>query len=339
MRKAFFAQPDSEGSWSMVGFGRERGIKFNSLGSLTLNVSGEVTGGTAHEFGVDRKQPAGGAILISDQGSLSGFIDTYLPDSDSREKYTIEGGLMAPEKDIMVFGGKFPTERKGIVILTSRKGAFAQPDLAGTWVVLHDRAYSLLLDKEGIITECALGPGGQAGRKLCEGKFSLDPSGAVSASMFFSGREKAVITVSGQLNSGKNFMALAGSDSTHFEGITLPLIKREGGLSSGDTEGMWRLWMTGSHGTFIGTLGIDKEGNVREGAWVRIGFIANETGALESGAFSLTSDGEISGSFKTSSGDTYEILGGQMGPKKDVVGALYLDRSRIQGMMLLMRIP
>ena len=53
--KISFVQSDLEASWSMVGHGRERGIKFNSLGSLTLGASGEVAGGVAHEFGVDRK--------------------------------------------------------------------------------------------------------------------------------------------------------------------------------------------------------------------------------------------------------------------------------------------
>ena len=111
--KISFVQSDLEASWSMVGHGRERGIKFNSLGSLTLGASGEVTGGTTHEFGVDMKNFTGGKLVISDQGSLSGFIDTYLVDSDTQEKYAILDGQMTLEKDIVVFEGKFPTDRRG----------------------------------------------------------------------------------------------------------------------------------------------------------------------------------------------------------------------------------
>jgi len=60
--KISFVQSDLEASWSMVGHGRERGIKFNSLGSLILGASGEVAGGDTHEFGVDMKSFTGGRV-------------------------------------------------------------------------------------------------------------------------------------------------------------------------------------------------------------------------------------------------------------------------------------
>ncbi|MFZ3136620.1 MAG: hypothetical protein WA126_04410 [Thermodesulfovibrionales bacterium] len=337
--KISFAQSDLEASWSMVGHGRERGIKFNSLGSLTLSPSGEVAGGTAHEFGVDMKSFTGGKLFISDQGSLSGFIDTYLADSDTRTKYAILDGQMNLEKDIVVFEGKFPTDRRGIVILIAKNRTSAQADLAGTWVVLHDRAYSLSINKEGTITECTLATEGGTGKGICEGEFSLDPSGTVSARLLFSEAREAAITISGQLNSGKNFMALAGSDSMHFEGTTLIFVRRNGTFSVADMEGSWRFAMTGHNGTFFGTLRMDKTGNVIEGAWCWIGVVANDSGAISGGKLFLTEKGEISGSFKISSGETYEILGGQMSPKKDIVGALYLDLTRSQGVMLFTRIP
>jgi len=336
--KISFVESDLEASWSMVGHGRER-TKFNSLGSLTLGASGEVAGGAAHEFGVDRKIFTGGKLFISDQGSLSGFIDTYLADSDSREKYAILDGQMTPEKDIIIFEGKFPTDRRGIVILVAKKRTFVQADLAGTWVALHDRAYSLSINKEGTITECMLATEGGTKKGMCEGEFSLDLSGTASAKLLFSEARKAAINLSGQLNSGNNFMALAGSDSTHFEGTTLIFMRRDGTFSIADMEGSWRVAMTGRSGTFFGTLKTDKEGNVLDGIWCRIGVVANDSGAISGGKLSLTEKGGIFGSFKILSGDTYEILGGQMGPKKDIVDALYLDGSRTQGVMLFERIP
>lgn len=337
--KISFVQSDSEASWSMIGFGRERGIKFNSLGSLTLSASGEVTGGSAYEIGVDKKRFTGGKILISDQGSLSGFIDTYLADTDTREKYAILGGQMTTEKDIVVFEGNFPTDRRGIVILIAKNRTSAQADLAGTWVVLHDRAYSLSINKEGTISECTLATEGETGKGMCGGEFSLDPSGTVSAKLLFSEAREVAITVSGQLNSGKNFMALAGSDSMHFEGTTLIFMRRDGTFSVRDMEGSWRFAMTSHNGTFFGTLRMGKRGNVIEGAWCWIGVVANDSGAISWGKLFLTEKGEISGSFKTSSGKTYEILGGQMGPKKDIIDALYLDLNKAKGIMLLTRIP
>ena len=338
MEKISFVQSDADASWSMIGFGREWGIRFNSLGSLTLSASGEVTEGTAHELGVDRKKLTGGNLVISDQGSISGFIDTYLADSDTMEKYTILDGQMTPEKDIIVFEGKFPTDRRGIVILIAKNDTFAQKDLAGTWGVLHDRAYSMDIDENGTITECALLPEGQTGKEVCEGKFSLDPTGAVSASMLFSESKKAPVTVDGQLNSGKNFMALVGSDSTHFQGTTLTFMRRDGDFSVADMEGSWRFGMTGHSGTFFGILRIDKEGNVLDGTWSRIGVVANDSGALSGGELFLNKKGEISGSLKISSSNLFEILGGQMSPKKDFVDALYLDGPRTRGMMLFERI-
>ena len=309
----------------MIGFGRERGIKFNSLGSLTLNASGELTGGSAFEIGVDKKRFTGGKLLISDRGSLSGVIDTYLADTDTREIYEIFGGQMTSEKDIVVFAGKFPTDRRGIVVLIAQKMTSVQADLAGTWVVLHDRVYALNIDREGAITECAIASEGRTGKGACEGTFSLDPAGAVSARMLFSAAQKQAVTISGQLNAGRNFMALTGSDSAHLEGITLPFMRREGTFSIGDMEGLWWFSMTGHNGTLFGTLRTDNKGTVLEGAWSRIGGggRADEAGVIAEGTFSLTEKGEISGSLKTSGGDVYEIPGGQMGPKKDMMDALY----------------
>lgn len=337
--KQSFVQSESDTPWSMVGFGRERGTKFNSLGSLILGASGAVAGGAAHEFGVDKKSFTGGKLFISEQGSLSGFIDTYLADSDTHEKYAILDGQMTRGKDIVVFEGRFPTARRGIVVLISKNRTSTQADLEGTWVVLHDRAYSLSTNKEGTITECTLATERGTGKGMCEGEVSLDSSGSVSARLLFSKARKAPMRVRGQLNSGGDFMVLAGSDSTHFEGIALPFIRRAGSFSVSDMEGLWQFSMVGDNGTFFGRLKTDKAGTILEGAWTRIGGIASDTGTLAGGRLFLTEEGGISGSFKTSIGDTYEILGGQIGPKKDIMGALYLDGPKTQGMILFVRIP
>ena len=197
-------QPDAHTSWSMIGFGREWGIRFNSIGSFDLKSSGEVAGGTAYEFGVDRKKFTGGKVVISDKGSVSGFIDTYLADSDTHEKYMILDGQLTPDKDMIVFEGRFPTDRRGIVILIAKNETFAQADMTGTWTVLHDGAYSIDINKEGTITGCERTPGEGTGMGMCEGSLSLDPTGAVSADMLFSGKKNAPVIVKGQLNSGKN---------------------------------------------------------------------------------------------------------------------------------------
>jgi len=336
--KTTLIQSDTDASWSMIGFGREWGKKFNSLGSLTLSASGEVTGGGAREFGVDKKRFTGGNIIISDQGSLSGFIDAYLADSSTTEKYTIIDGQITTERDIAVFEGTFPTARSGIVILISKNKTFTQTDLAGSWIVLHDMVYALNIDKEGTVTGCTLAIEDWPRKGMCEGTFSLDPSGAVSASMFFSVAKRAAVTVSGQLNAGKNFMVLAGSDSTNFQGTTLPFMKKEGAFSAADLEGFWRFSMTGKSGTFFGMIRLDKLGHVLEGTWSRIGDSANDTGTLERGKLFLTENGEIAGFFTISSGITFEILGGQIGPKKDIMDALYHDGTRTQGVMLFIRI-
>jgi hypothetical protein len=106
-------------------------------------------------------------------------------------------------------------------------------------------------------------------------------------------------------------------------------------------EGLWWFSMTGHNGTLFGTLRTDNKGTVLEGAWSRIGGggRADEAGVIAEGTFSLTGKGEISGSLKTSGGDVYEIPGGQMGPKKDMMDALYLDGAGTQGMMLFVRVP
>ena len=131
--------------------------------------------------------------------------------------------------------------------------------------------------------------------KMSKENFLLNLQGTVSARLLFSEAREAAITIKGQLNSGKNFMALAGSDSTHFEGTTLVFMRRDGTFSVADMEGSWRFAMTDHSGTFFGMLRMDKRGNVTEGAWSWIGVVANDSGAISGGKLFLTEKGEISG--------------------------------------------
>jgi hypothetical protein len=339
IKRTSTVRSDADTSWNMTGFGRERTIKFNSLGYLTLGANGEVTGGVAHEFGVDKKKFTGGKILVSDRGSLSGFIDTYLADTDSYDQYIISGGQMTSEKDVALFEGRFPTARRGIVVLILQNKTFAQADLTGTWALLHDGIYHMTIDREGTINGCSPASEVHAGDRACEGKFSVDPAGSVSAGLLFPGAKRISATVTGQVNSGRYLMVLAGSDSTHFEGTTLIFIRRGGTFSIADMEGLWRFSMTGNSGTLFGTIRLDGNGNVIEGLWSRIGDIADDSGEIIGGKLFLTDKGDISGFFKTSGGETREIAGGQMSQKKDIAGALYLDGPGTQGLMLLVRIP
>lgn len=334
-KKYLFSQSDPEGNWKMIGFGQHDYGPFNNYGSLTVNASGEITGGSVTNFGVDIETFNGGALTITPEGSVTGIIDTFLPDSGTGEEQTMPAGQMTLNKNFIVHAVNFTLARKGVGILVKRGGDFAISDLEGTWVFPLEGIFSVSVNSSGAITHCTFLPV-EGDAKGCKGNFSITPQGDVSGILETLDGKTFKINFNGQMNSNKDGMILAGGISTRFEGMAILAVKRDGIFSLDDGEGSWKIFITVYKDVLYGTIDINSSGIVTGGDWETL---KASSGTFKGGTLSLTKQGDLSGIINTSTGNSYSILGGQIVSTKDLLGFLSKDRAGRYGVAILVKTP
>ncbi len=334
-KKHFFSRSDTEGNWKMIGFGRHNYEDFGNYGSMTVNASGEITGGSVSNFGIDIETFNGGALTITPEGSVTGVIDTFLPDSGTSEEQTMPAGQMTLNKNVIVQAVNFTLARKGLGILVKRSGDFAVSDLEGTWVFPLEGIFSVSVNNSGAITNCTFLPV-EGDAKGCKGNFLITPQGDVSGVLETIDGKTFKIDFNGQMNSNKDGMILAGGISTRFEGMAMLAIKKDGIFSLEDRKGSWKIFIAADKDVLHGTININSSGVVTGGDWTTL---SAGSGAFEGGTLSLTKQGDVTGFINTSTGDTYIIIGGQMVSTKDLVEFLSKDEAGRYGVAILIKTP
>ena len=326
---------NSEGVCEFI-FSGQRGYgTFNSYGSMSVNVSGEITGGSMNNFGVNIEALTGGILTITPEGAATAVIDVFLYDTNNSGKQIIPDGQMTLNKDIIVYAGDFTFDRKGLGILMEMNGSFTTYDLKGTWVFPLDGIFSVSIDSTGLITQCTFLPvEGDAGS--CKGNFLITPQGAVSGEIETINRKTFKTDFNGRMNPNKNSMILAGGISTSFEGMAALAVRKSGTFSPTDGKGIWKIFMTVYKDILYGTINVNDSGIITGGDWKTAKAIS---GTFTKGSFLLTNEGEISGFINTSTGSTYRITGGQMNTEKDLIGTMYRDSSKLSGVMFLVKTP
>jgi hypothetical protein len=324
---------NSEGVCEFI-FSGQRGYgTFNSYGSMSVNVSGEITGGSMNNFGVNIEALTGGTLTITPEGAATAIIDVFLYDTNNSGKQIIPDGQMTLNKDIIVYAGDFTFDRKGLGILMKMNGSFTTYDLKGTWVFPLDGIFSVSIDSTGLITQCTFLPvEGDAGS--CKGNFLITPQGAVSGEIETINRKTFKTDFNGRMNPNKNSMILAGGISTNFEGMAALAVRKSGTFSPTDGKGMWKIFMTTYKDVLYGTIEVNDSGIITGGEWKTA---RARTGTFTKGSFLLKDGGEISGFIDTSAGNTYRIIGGQMNAEKDLIGTMYIDSSKLYGVMTLVK--
>ncbi len=313
-KKIAFTQSHMEGLWKMVSFGYQNNGPFNSSGSLTVNSSGKVTGGDINNFGVDIEQFKGGTLNITEDGSVTGIIDTFLPDSDTTEKYQMLDGQMTLQKDMIVYAGKFPVANKGVGILVKKDNKFLLSDLEGTWIFPLEGMCSVALTRTGdIVSGSYVNVQGETG--TCKGNYSITHEGAISGHIAASNGERYDITFNGQMNLHKDCIIFAGGISKRFEGIATVAVKQDGSFSLSSISGKWKVFGADQKEIFYGEIIVDESGKIVGGTWKDV---EANSGTFSGGTISVNNRGSISGTLMTSKGITYTILDGQMSSDSDI---------------------
>ena len=331
-RKSF--QPvDLEGNWKMIHFGRAPYGPFSGSGSLTLDASGDITGGSVTNFGVDIQQFTGGKIVVTPKGIITGTMDAFLKDSGTKEKQTIHSGQILFNKDMIVYAASLDLARKGMGILLKEAGRYTPSDLEGTWVFPLEGVFSVSLNSEGIITRCTYQSA--AGDSLqCLGDFALNPEGSISGKLETADKKVLTTKFNGSMSPEKNSMILAGSISTRFEGMATLAVKQGKGVSLSDGKGKWKIFLSAYDNVLYGTIDINDSGIIVGGEWTTA---QKSSGKFTGGTISLKEQGDVSGFISTSTGNTYTILGGSMISSGDLISLSVKDKAGRNEVLILVK--
>ncbi|MBM4140028.1 MAG: hypothetical protein FJ242_00810 [Nitrospira sp.] len=335
-KKISFFHSDLEGYWKTIGFGQDNyGSYYGSSGYLIVNTSGEITEGNVNNFGIDVENFTGGTLAITNEGTITGIIDTFLADSDTYEKQIIPDGQMTLKKNVIVHPCNFTLARRGVGILLKKGESFTISDLEGAWVFPFDGIFSFSVNSAGAITKCNfLNVNMNSG--TCSGNLSITSEGNVAGGIEAINGKIFKMNFDGQMSSSKDSMILAGGLSTSFEGMSAFAIKRNGTFSSSDGKGKWRIIRTSKMDALFGTVSIDTSGTITEGKWTNI---RGESGIFTGGELSISETGSISGVLNVSSGKFFTILGGQISIDRDIVGGLDRDEAGYSGIVILVKTP
>ncbi len=325
--------PVLEGTWEMIHFGRAPYSPFSGRGSITLNASGGITGGSIKNFGVDIQQFTGGALAVTPEGNITGTIDIFLRDTNTKEKQTIHNGQMLFNKDMIVYAASLDLGRRGVGILLKESGTYTHADLEGTWVFPLDGVVSISLNREGRMTECTYQPA--AGEAVqCLGEISVDPEGSISGNIGFTDKKFFSTTFNGYISPEKNSMILAGGVSIRFEGMATLAVKQGKGVSLSDGKGRWKVFLTTYDDDLYGTVDITDSGTIAGGDWTTA---QKNSGTFAGGTISFTEQGDVSGFISTSTGDTYTITGGSMISSGKLISLSVTDKAGRYEILILAR--
>lgn len=331
LRVASYQQIDFQGSWTMIGFGHNKEAPFNTLSYLTMNDTGAITGGDTVEFGYDTKVFTGGKLSFSEDDSLSGYINTYLPDVNHHDKHGLTSGKMHKNKDLIVFSGRFPVFHRGIGILIKKWQNFEQSELEGNWVFpINNDMLSILISPSGNVKGCLIASSKES--VICSGKININPEGSLKGQFSYTYKNNNYdISFDGQMNKNRDIMIFAGSISTSFEGIASFAIKRDDKISI-DSKGSWLFYMTLDEDAIFGRVTVGDKGDII------IGNLSSLSGKSMNvkGEFLINKD-LVSGYLKDDSKDNTFSLNGYINTGGDFGGGVYRDKFANSGIFVFIR--
>lgn len=329
-----FSPSDLEGNWKIMHYGRIHSGPFSAYGSIDVNASGGVAGGSITNFGVDIQRFTGGAFVITPEGIVTGILDAFLSDSNTYEKLLIYNGQMATDKGFIIYAANFDLGRKGIGVLVKEGGNYVNADLQGTWVFPLDGLFTLLLTNTGDLASCSyISAAGDA--LQCTGNIKIMPDGSITGRLGFPGGKPFTIDFNGRISQRKDIMIIAGGISTRFEGMSTMAVRSEKAYSPADAKGKWKVFMSINNDVLYGTVDINGSGTVTGGGWKNS---QKTSGTFTGGKVLYSKDrNDISGFISTSAGHTYTILGGALSPSGDVLPLSAKDEAGHDGMLVLVK--
>ena len=214
-----FSASDVEGSWYFYVFSDDPVVNDPgwSRGTLTLNASGAVTGGSVVDSEGGSATITGGSVSLNTNGVMSGSLT-----SSDGGTVTISEGKMDASKTMSAFVGTDSGSSRFSGSMIKAGGSFGTANLAGTWHFYNfwdsplgndpgwDRG-TLVVNSSGVITDGTLADSNGFSGAVTGGALSLNGNGVLSGSYTAGG---ITYTISqGKVDVAKTALWYVGIDS------------------------------------------------------------------------------------------------------------------------------
>lgn len=299
-----FSTADLAGTWRLL-------TRSSTVyGSITLNSAGNVTGGNWTEVGFGSGTYTGGAASLNSQGVLSGSVNTT-----GGNIHTLLSGNMNINKNLSVLASSSLSKPKESTILVKTGGVYSQADLQGTWFIAAKGMYgTITVSGTGSVTGGSFVFDGIWTKNLTGGTLLIAADGTISGTLTTNEPETYTI-LSSQMNTDKNLFIITASDTTLISNSAIA-IKRSGTFTTSDIAGSYYVQSVDNDMNLVyGSLILNSAGNVAGGNWTEVGF---GSGTYTGGTVALNSQGVLSGTVSTSSGNVHTILSGQVDSTNNV---------------------
>jgi hypothetical protein len=286
-------------------------------GTMILDSTGAVTGGTAINDSGITKTLTGGSFTIDSAGQVAGTITLSGGAIENLPHGKLDAG-----KTVLAMVSSDPNYR-GLFVGLKAGGTFTQADLAGTWYIpaIFDQpsannpywaAGTMTLNSTGaVIGGTAVNSFGET-KSFTSGSLTIDSLGQFSGSFLLSDGVTRSIP-HGKLDAGKTTLTMVESDSAN-RGLFVGL-KGGGTFTQADLTGTWYIQAIADQPSAnnpywaAGTMILDSTGAVIGGTAVNS---FEETKSFTSGSLTIDSLGQFSGSYVLSDGMVGSIPHGKL---------------------------
>ena len=314
-----FSPADLAGTWYFQVFSDSptTNAPYWGSGTMILDSTGAVTGGTAINDSGISKALTGGSFTIDSAGQVAGTITLSGGAIENLPHGKLDAG-----KTVLAMVNSDPNYR-GLFVGLKGGGTFTQADLTGTWYIqaIADQpsannpywaSGTMILDTTGaVIGGTAVNSFGET-KSFTSGSLTIDSLGQFSGSYLLSDGMVGSIP-HGKLDAGKTTLTMVESDSAN-RGLFVGL-KGGGTFTQADLTGTWYIQAIADQPSAnnpywaSGTMILDTTGAVIGGTAVNS---FGETKSFTSGSLTIDSLGQFSGSYLLSDGMVGSIPHGKL---------------------------
>jgi len=213
-----FSSSDLSGTWYIYGASSGGTSEGTIRGTVVLNSSGQVTGGSYNHSDGTVASLTGGAITINGSGVISGSVTT-----DIGVDISIASGKMDSSKNILSFVDSTNYDEFDLITAIKSEGTFTTSDLSGMWYIYGASSGgtsegtirgTVVLNSSGQVTGGSYNHSDGTVASLTGGAITINGSGVISGSVTTDiGVDISI--ASGKMDSSKNILSFV--DSTNYD--------------------------------------------------------------------------------------------------------------------------
>jgi hypothetical protein len=320
-----FPTADLSGTWSFYAVSAGGTNEGTVRGSIVLNSSGQITGGSYTHSNGTTATFTGGTFSISGAGVVTGSAS--LNAGGTSITLTLASGKMDISKTVFTGVGNTNFGEHDFIVCVKSGGTFIAADLSGTWYLYvassggtHEGVIRAIVNVNSLeqITGGSYTHSDGTTATYGSGSFSMDAAGSFtgSATMNDGSQDITVTLPAGSMDNSKTMLSCV--DSTNLGELDFIFgIKSGGTFSVTDPAGTWHIYLVssggGNEGTAYGTVVVNSSGQVTSGT---LTYSSGTVVTLTGGTLNLNGSGVITGSITTNAGVTITIISGKLDSSK-----------------------